>query len=51
MNGPYVVILDRWLIKNGFPEGFQTLCRPCNGSKGDGDRCKLNHGQDRKAAF
>ena len=42
--------LYRWPIKNGFPEGFQTLCRPCNGSKGEGDRCKLDHGQDRKAA-
>lgn len=22
-----------WLIASGFPEGFQTLCRPCNSSK------------------
>lgn len=33
----------RWLIKNGFPEGFQTLCGPCNGSKGTGAACRLNH--------
>ena len=33
----------RWLIKNGFPEGFQTLCMPCNASKNDGPRCKLIH--------
>jgi hypothetical protein len=32
-----------WLIKNGFPEGFQTLCRPCNSSKGKGLRCRIDH--------
>ena len=42
--------LYRWLIKNGFPEGFQTLCRPCNGSKKEGDHCNLSHGQDRRVA-
>jgi excisionase family DNA binding protein len=31
--------LYRWLTANGFPEGFQTMCRPCNLSKRDGDRC------------
>jgi hypothetical protein len=33
----------RWLVQNGFPEGFQTLCRPCNGSKGTGPACQINH--------
>jgi hypothetical protein len=31
-----------WLVNQGFPEGFQVLCRPCNGSKGTGDRCRLH---------
>lgn len=35
--------LYRWLVKNGFPEGFQTLCRPCNRSKGSGPACGLRH--------
>jgi len=35
--------LYRWLIANGFPDGFQTLCRPCNRSKGSGDRCRIDH--------
>lgn len=35
--------LYRWLIASGFPDGFQTLCKPCNGSKRDGERCRLNH--------
>lgn len=33
----------RWLIENDFPEGFQTLCKSCNASKGGGERCRLNH--------
>lgn len=33
----------RWLINTGFPEGFQTLCRPCNASKGRGVSCRLDH--------
>jgi hypothetical protein len=33
----------RWLIREGFPGGYQTLCGPCNSSKGDGDRCRLGH--------
>lgn len=32
-----------WLIRQGFPEGYQTLCRPCNTSKGRGSRCILDH--------
>ena len=35
----------RWLIRHGFPEGFQTLCLRCNQSKGTGLRCRLDHGQ------
>lgn len=32
-----------WLVRTGFPEGFQTLCRRCNTSKHDGGRCRLSH--------
>lgn len=32
-----------WLVAEGFPEGFQVLCMPCNQSKGRGDRCRLRH--------
>jgi hypothetical protein len=35
--------LYRWLIDNNFPPGFQTLCLPCNVSKKDGDRCRIDH--------
>ena len=35
--------LYRWLIKSGFPPGFQVLCRPCNRHKGGSDRCWLDH--------
>lgn len=34
-----------WLVLNGFPEGFQTLCLPCNMSKGRGERCQLAHSE------
>lgn len=33
----------RWLVKNGFPDGFQTLCLRCNQSKKTGERCRLDH--------
>ncbi len=33
----------RWLVRNGFPGGFQTLCHACNMSKGRGERCRLDH--------
>ena len=33
----------RWLIANGFPAGFQTLCEPCNLSKGRKPACRLGH--------
>ena len=32
----------RWLAREGFPEGFQVLCAPCNHSKGDGARCRMH---------
>jgi len=32
-----------WLVTTGFPDGFQTLCRSCNQSKGRGRRCRLAH--------
>jgi RNase P subunit RPR2 len=32
-----------WLVTNGFPDGFQTLCVPCNKSKGNQEHCILNH--------
>jgi hypothetical protein len=32
-----------WLVRNGFPDGYQTLCLPCNASKGDGASCALSH--------
>lgn len=33
----------RWLVANGFPSGYQVLCRPCNASKGTGPACSLDH--------
>jgi hypothetical protein len=38
----------RWLVNNGFPEGFQTLCRSCNSSKRDGPACRIEHGSVRQ---
>lgn len=32
-----------WLIDNGFPAGYQTLCGPCNSSKGTGTACRIDH--------
>lgn len=32
-----------WLIRNGYPEGFQVLCRRCNHSKAKTGRCHLIH--------
>ena len=31
-----------WLVNNGFPDGYQPLCRPCNTSKGEGTHCRLH---------
>jgi hypothetical protein len=39
-----------WLISQGFPAGYQTLCDPCNKSKADGWWCRLDHGDDQAAA-
>lgn len=36
----------RWLIGQGFPSDYQTLCRPCNASKWRGVRCRLDHAQN-----
>jgi hypothetical protein len=35
--------IHTWLIRNGFPPGYQVLCRSCNSSKSDGDRCRIDH--------
>lgn len=32
-----------WLRDNGYPPGFQTLCQPCNRSKGISAYCRLSH--------
>ncbi len=32
-----------WLIRNGFPEGYQVLCLSCNASKGATNKCRLIH--------
>lgn len=37
---PFAKNLIRWLVHYGVPDGFQTLCQPCNGSKGNGLHCK-----------
>ncbi len=39
------VAMYRWLVRNAFPEGFQTLCMPCNRSKGTGESCRLTHAE------
>jgi hypothetical protein len=36
--------LWRWVRANGYPEGFQMLCRNCNGAKFTRTLCPL-HGQ------
>jgi hypothetical protein len=33
----------RWLIAEGFPDGYQTLCAPCNVSKAGGPACRIDH--------
>ena len=35
--------LYRWLVVNGFPDGFQILCAPCNVSKGRRKSCRIDH--------
>jgi len=36
-------LMNTWLVKNNFPEGFQILCLSCNASKRDGPACQLRH--------
>lgn len=31
-----------WLIREGFPDGYQALCRPCNSSKWTGEHCRIH---------
>ncbi len=31
--------MQRWLVKEGFPSGFQLLCANCNTSRGKHDEC------------
>lgn len=38
-----------WLFRNGFPAAFQTLCWPCNYSKGTGLLCRIDHNEERAA--
>jgi hypothetical protein len=33
----------RWLIAQGFPDGYQVLCDLCNSSKRTGAACRLDH--------
>jgi hypothetical protein len=37
------VLFYRWLVREGFPPGFQVLCRSCNSSKNNGERCRIDH--------
>ena len=32
-----------WLIRQGYPDGYQVLCMSCNCSKNDGPACRINH--------
>jgi hypothetical protein len=32
-----------WVIREGFPEGFQVLCANCNLAKWDGPSCPIKH--------
>jgi hypothetical protein len=36
----------RWLITQGFPPEYQTLCVRCNASKGTGPACRIEHMAD-----
>jgi hypothetical protein len=38
-----------WLVRNDFPEGFQTLCGRCNRAKGATDTCPLHPSAPRAA--
>jgi hypothetical protein len=39
-----------WLIRQGFPPGYQTMCHPCNASKGTGPVCR-RHGTPARDQF
>jgi hypothetical protein len=39
----------RWLISEGFPPGYSTMCRRCNTSKGRTAACRLDHAERRAA--
>jgi hypothetical protein len=39
-----------WLVRRGFPDGFQTMCRRCNSSKSDGPACRIDHTKNLAAA-
>jgi hypothetical protein len=39
-------MMYRWLAAQGFPEGYQVLCMPCNSSKQEGLACRLDHGEE-----
>lgn len=32
-----------WLVKHGFPIGFQSMCLSCNSAKGARSRCPIHH--------
>jgi hypothetical protein len=36
-------VFYRWLVRQGFPDGYQALCNSCNLSKGPSERCSLDH--------
>lgn len=40
-----------WLVAEGFPNEYQTLCRRCNRSKGRTDHCHLDHGAPPRTAM
>lgn len=39
-----------WVISNGYPSDLQLLCRPCNRSKGEGARCRIDHSNAAKGS-
>jgi hypothetical protein len=40
----------RWLVSNGYPEGFQVLCHNCNCAKGFYGECPHEAERREKAA-
>ena len=40
------IVLQKWIIDNNFPEGFQILCQNCNMAKGmkkNNNKCPLEN--------